>query len=276
MSSSDAAVRRAAAEAVDVGRVWETLRAEAGRVVAAEPVLAVPLRRKVLDRASFADALALTLATKLANVDVGEESLHAVALEVLDADPAIAAAAAGDLAASVERNPAYRDHVTPFLYAKGFHALEWYRVAHALWSAGREALATALEGRVNDAFGIDIHPAARIGSPVFIDHGTGIVIGETAVVGDDVSILHGVTLGGTGKETGDRHPKIGRGVLLSAGATVLGNVQIGEGAKIGAGSVVLKPVAPHATVAGVPARVVGRTRDLPSESMDQNFLDFQI
>jgi serine O-acetyltransferase len=138
-------------------------------------------------------------------------------------------------------------------------------------------VATFLEGRANDVFAIDIHPGAKIGRGVFIDHGTGIVIGETAVVGDDVSMLHGVTLGGTGKESGDRHPKIGAGVLLGTGATVLGNVRIGEGAKIAAGSVVLRPVAAHTTVAGVPARVVGSTgAEFPAQSMDQDFLDFQI
>jgi serine O-acetyltransferase len=231
----------------------------------------------ILQHASLADALALTLASKFANSDLGEDALRELAGEILADEPRIVAIAAEDLAASVERNPAYCDAVTPFCYAKGFHALEWQRIAHALWNAGRGALATYLEGRSNDVFGIDIHPAARIGRRVFIDHGTGVVIGETAVVGDDVSILHGATLGGTGKESGDRHPKIGSGVLIATGATILGNVKIGDGAKIGAGSVVLKPVAPHVTVAGVPARVVGRTRgEMPSESMDQNFLDFQI
>jgi len=216
------------------------------------------------------------LAAKLADADFDAPRLTTLTADAFAADPSLAETAALDLAASIERNPAYPDHVTPFLYAKGFHALEWYRVAHALWTADRRSLALYLQGRVSDVFAVDIHPAARIGSGIFVDHATGVVIGETAVVGDDVSILHNVTLGGTGKETGDRHPKIGRGVLLAAGAKVLGNVTVGEGAKVGAGSVVLRAVAPYTTVAGVPAHVVGRTHDLPGRTMDQDFLDFQI
>jgi serine O-acetyltransferase len=223
------------------------------------------------------DALAQVLGAKLAGPDLTETELRALATTVLHHEPQITAYAADDLAASVERDPAYRDAFTPFAYAKGFHALEWQRIAHALWCGGREDLATYLEGRANDVLAIDIHPGAVIGRGVFIDHGTGIVIGETAVVGDDVSMLHGVTLGGTGKESGDRHPKIGSGVLIGAGATILGNVRVGDGAKVAAGSVVLRPVAPHTTVAGVPAHVVGSTgTELPAQSMDQDFLDFQI
>ncbi|MGD0053140.1 MAG: serine O-acetyltransferase [Vulcanimicrobiaceae bacterium] len=257
-------------------RVWDALRADAERIAAAEPILAPLLRRSILEPASFAEALAVVLAAKLADADFDAPRLETLAADAFAADPSLAETAALDLTASIERNPAYPDHVTPFLYAKGFTALEWYRVAHALWVAGRSSLALYLQGRISDAFAVDIHPAARIGSGIFVDHATGVVIGETAVVGDDVSILHNVTLGGTGKESGDRHPKIGRGVLLATGAKVLGNVTIGEGAKIGAGSVVLRAVAPYTTVAGVPARVVGRTHDLPGRTMDQDFLDFQI
>ncbi len=275
MSALETVRQRPGSERYRADETWATLRADAERIVATEPVLGPALRDAILDRTSFADALAATLARRLGNAEPGEVALRMLATEVLAEHSEIVAAAAEDLAASVDRNPAYKDAVTPFCYAKGYHALEWHRIAHALWAAGREALASALEGRANDAFAIDIHPAARIGVRVFIDHGTGVVIGETAVVGDDVSILHAVTLGGTGKESGDRHPKVSRGVLLSAGAKILGNVTIGEGAKVGAGSVVLKPVAPHTTVAGVPARVVGRTHGVPSESMDQS-LDFQI
>jgi serine O-acetyltransferase len=257
-------------------RVWDALRADAERIAAAEPILAPVLRRSILEPASFAEALAVVLVAKLADADFDAPQLTTLAADVFAADPSLSETAALDLAASIERNPAYPDHVTPFLYAKGFHALEWYRVAHALWNADRRSLALYLQGRVSDVFAVDIHPAARIGSGIFVDHATGVVIGETAVVGDDVSILHNVTLGGTGKESGDRHPKIGRGVLLAAGAKVLGNVTIGEGAKVGAGSVVLRAVAPYTTVAGVPAHVVGRTHDLPGRTMDQDFLDFQI
>jgi serine O-acetyltransferase len=163
------------------------------------------------------------------------------------------------------------------LYFKGFQSLQLHRVGHVLWGNGRRELATYLQSRVSEIFQVDIHPAARFGVGVFIDHATGIVVGETATVGDNVSILQDVTLGGTGKESGDRHPKVGDGVLLAAGAKVLGNITIGEGAKIGAGSVVLKPVPPHTTVAGIPATIVGRSINMPALTMDQEFaVDFQI
>jgi serine O-acetyltransferase len=174
----------------------------------------------------------------------------------------------------VERDPAARGVAQPFLYYKGFHALEAYRVAHWLWSNGRNPLALHLQNRISEVLAVDIHPAARIGKGILIDHATSVIIGETAVVGDDVSMLHEVTLGGTGKESGDRHPKVGSGVLIGAGAKILGNIIIGEGSKIAAGSVVLKEVPPHATVAGIPARVVGKLMAvIPSHVMDQT-VDF--
>jgi serine O-acetyltransferase len=275
MTLGETVLSAPAATATD--RVWAALRADAERVAAHEPILAPLLRRTVLSPDSFAEALADVLASKLADADLDARELATLAADAFAADPAIVDAAAADLAASIDRNPAYPDHVTPFVYAKGFHALEWHRVAHYLWTHDRRSLALYLQGRVSDVFAVDIHPAARMGRAIFVDHATGVVIGETAVVGDDVSILHNVTLGGTGKESGDRHPKIGRGVLLAAGAKVLGNVVVGEGAKVGAGSVVLRAVAPYTTVAGVPAKVVGRTPgQMPGQSMDQDFLDFQI
>ena len=256
--------------------VWKALRDDAARIAETEELLAPVVTDLILGRADFSESLAAVLARRLAGGDLSESQRLSLARETFATFDSIVDAAAADLAASIERNPAYPDAVTPFCYAKGFHALEWYRIAHALYNGGRRALAFAIQGRSNDAFSIDINPAAKVGVRVFIDHGTGVVIGETAVVGDDVSILHGVTLGGSGKESGDRHPKVAAGVLLSAGAEVIGNITIGEGAKIGAGSVVLKAVAPHTTVAGVPAKVVGRTRDEhPSETMDMS-LDFQI
>jgi serine O-acetyltransferase len=278
MSVSDSARPSIPLEGPALETLWATLKAEAGRIVAAEPFLGAMLRRCVLDRSSFPDALAHLLGAKLSCEDAGEGELVALVAGVLRDHPDIAESAAIDLIASVARDPAYHDHVTPFAYAKGFQALQWHRVAHALWTGGRQELATFLEGRANDVFAIDIHPAARFGRGVFIDHGTGVVIGETAVVGDDVSILHGVTLGGTGKESGDRHPKVARGVLLGAGATVLGNVTIGEGANIAAGSVVLRSVPPWTTVAGIPARIVRQSHgEPPAQTMDQDFfLDFQI
>jgi serine O-acetyltransferase len=165
----------------------------------------------------------------------------------------------------------------PLLYYKGFHALQSYRVAHWIWNKGRESLAFYLQNRISEVFGVDVHPAARIGTGILIDHGTSVVIGETAVIEDNVSMLHEVTLGGTGKQTGDRHPKVRQGVLIGTGAKILGNVEIGEGAKVAAGSVVLKDVPPHSTVAGVPAVVVGRPEvDQPALSMDQSLPDAHV
>jgi serine O-acetyltransferase len=162
--------------------------------------------------------------------------------------------------------------LAPFLNFKGFHALQAYRIAHWLWNQQRQLLAVHLQNRISEVFGVDIHPAARVGSGILFDHATGIVIGETAVIEDNVSMLHGVTLGGTGKEIGDRHPKIRQGVLIGAGASILGNIEIGAGAKVAASSVVLDPVPPHCTVAGVPARIVGRpTVAAPALEMDQGF-----
>jgi serine O-acetyltransferase len=239
-----------------------------------EPILAPLLRYTVLDAADFADALARLLARRLGAAEAGQEDLLALAREVLAADPRIAAAAAADLDASTDRNPASPEHLTPFLYFKGFHAVQWHRIGHRLWLDGRRALASFLQSRVSEVFGVDIHPAARIGHGVFVDHGTGVVIGETAVVGNDVSILQGVTLGGTGKDSGDRHPKVRDGVLIGAGANILGNIEIGEGSKIGAGSVVLSPVPPHRTAVGVPARIVGCCDDpCPGQSMDHSLPD---
>ena len=179
-------------------------------------------------------------------------------------------AARCDLSATRARDPACRTHADCLLYFKGYHAVQAYRIAHALWARGQTLLATALQSRISEVFAVDIHPAARIGRGILLDHGTGVVIGETAVVGDRVSILQGVTLGGTGKETGDRHPKIGEGVLIGAHATILGNITIGEGAMIAAGSLVLKPVAAHAMVAGAPAKELGVAAErFPALSMRQ-------
>jgi serine O-acetyltransferase len=175
-----------------------------------------------------------------------------------------------DMTAVFERDPACTSMLEPILYFKGFHALQSHRVAHSLWTQGRRSLASFLQNRISEAFGMDIHPAARIGRGIMIDHGTGVVIGETAVVEDDVSLLQGVTLGGTGKETGDRHPKVRRGALICAGATVLGNIEIGECAKVGAASVVLKDVPPRTTAVGVPARIVGSCCEEPARAMDHS------
>lgn len=251
--------------------IWQALRADASQLAGAEPVLAPLLRSFILDPASLEDALAELLARKLASAELPVDTLRALAHDALQAEPQIGQLTRADLAAIAARDPAAGSSVNPFLNHKGFHALQAHRVAHWYWGRQRKALAQCLQGRASEVFAVDIHPAAVVGGGVFIDHGTGVVIGETAVVGDNVSILQGVTLGGTGKETGDRHPKIGSGVLLSAGAKVLGNIRIGDGAKVGAGSVVLDAVPPHKTVVGVPARVVGTPRaDQPALDMDQH------
>jgi serine O-acetyltransferase len=227
----------------------------------------------VLHHPTFERALAYRISLKLNSGEMSEQILREIADEAYLDDPTIIEAARADLMAVYERDPACHRYLQPLLYFKGFHALLCYRVAHWLWREGRETLAFHLQSRMSERFGVDIHPAARLGSGIMIDHATSVVIGETAVVGDDVSILHEVTLGGTGAESGDRHPKIGRGVLIGAGAKVLGNITVGEAARIAAGSVVLQDVAERCTVAGVPARPVGGPCAEPSRTMDQTFTD---
>lgn len=261
-------------EQVGVTVVWEMLRESVSSHE--EPSLAGLLQVVVAECDSFEESLAGIMAHKIADEHVSREDLVALFEEAIAAEPEIAACAAADLLASVDRNPAYPSVLVPYLFAKGFIGLQIHRVAHHLWHRQRRLAATFLQSRVSEVFSMDIHPGAVIGAGVFIDHATGVVIGETTVVGDDVSILQNVTLGGTGKQSGDRHPKIGSGVLLSAGAKVLGNVPVGDGAKVGAGSVVLGPVPAGTTAVGVPARVVrSRAAEPPAESMDQS-LDYMI
>lgn len=250
--------------------LWCDLRREAVEAVEADALMAQPMTSALLRHGSFAGALAERLARKLADGEFNRDALAALFGEAMADNPAIVRASANDLLAVRERDPASGDLITPFLYFKGYHALQAARMSHWLWRRGRAHLARHLQSRISEVFGADIHPAARMGCGIMVDHATGLVIGETAVVEDDVSMLHGVTLGGTGKECGDRHPKIRRGVLLGAGAKVLGNIEVGEGAKVGAGSIVLDDVAPHTTVVGVPARPVGpKLTDLPALTMDQ-------
>jgi serine O-acetyltransferase len=195
--------------------------------------------------------------------------LRDVMQQAMQHDPGIAQAICADIQAVQERDPAVKCCLVPLLFLKGVHALSAWRVAAWLWKQGRELVAVYLQNRISEVFAVDIHPAARIGRGILMDHATSIVIGETAVIEDDVSLLHEVTLGGTGKATGDRHPKVRRGVLIGAGAKILGNVEIGEGAKVGAGSVVLRDVPPHCTVAGVPAVIVGKpVSSAPALDMD--------
>lgn len=262
------------------GGVWHALRSEAEAVARQEPSLASMLNGVILRHEALSSALSFQLARK-----IGEEGVTALTArefcdEAYAADPAIVQSAALDLQAIIERDPAARGCLPAFLFYKGFLAVQVYRVAHWLWGQGREMMALHLQSRTSELFQVDIHPAARIGSGIFVDHATGVVIGETAVVGDDVSMLHAVTLGGTGAQRGDRHPKIGKGVLLGAGAKVLGNIEIGDYAKIASGSVVLKPVPPGCTAAGVPARLVNCARvEEPARTMDHtvpDIVDFVI
>ncbi|WP_431861025.1 serine O-acetyltransferase [Azospirillum sp.] len=253
---------------------WDRLRAEAAEAAAGEAMLRGVMEAAVLAHQGPDGALSACLARRLAGPDVGRGQLGELVDSALRGDPRILEAAFADLAAIVARDPAADGWLTPFLHFKGFHALQWHRVAHWLWNDGRHALAHYLQNRVSEVYAVDIHPAVPVGRGVFIDHGTGVVVGETAVIGNDVSILQNVTLGGTGKEHGDRHPKVRDGVLLSAGAKVLGNIEIGARAKVGAGSVVLKSVPPCATVAGVPARIVGWCSGMvPGVDMDQSLGD---
>ena len=250
-------------------QLWQTIRGEVAQDAQEEPILASFLHMTVLRHKSLDDVLSFHLSSKLASPTMDARTLMELIGEALAADPQIAAATRADIRAAYERDPACRSYATPLLYFKGFHALQCYRITHWLWLQGRHALALFLQSRISETFAVDIHPAARIGCGILLDHGHGFVVGETAVIEDDVSILHNVTLGGTGKAEGDRHPKIRYGVLIGAGAKILGNIEVGSGAKIGAGSVVLEPVPPHTTVAGVPAKIVGMAEsDVPSLSMD--------
>ena len=253
-----------------VSNLWETARAEAEIKVREEPILGSYFHATILNHASFGAALSFRLASKLDTPMLPTMLIREVIEEALGDDQTILEAAEADVLASFTRDPACDELSTPFLFHKGFHALQAYRIAHWLWRHDRKTLAQFFQSQISVGLGVDIHPAARIGRGLMLDHATGIVVGETAVIGDDVSILHSVTLGGTGKETGDRHPKIRHGVLLAAGCKIIGNIEVGEGAKVGAGSVVLHDVPPHVTVAGVPAVIVGRPREeSPALDMDQ-------
>lgn len=251
--------------------VWTRLRFEARAAAADEPTMASYLDAAILTHDSICRALAFHIAEKLAGPEMGAQQVRQVVANAYDADHSLIEAAEADMQATLERDPACRSMLQPFLFFKGFIALQTHRVANHLWKQGRETLAFHFQSRASELFAVDIHPATKIGRGVMLDHATGITIGETAVVGDNCSILQGVTLGGTGKEVGDRHPKIGKGVLVSVGAKVLGNITIGDEAKIAAGSVVLKDVLPKCTVAGIPAKPVGKQPCCqPARNMDQS------
>ena len=250
--------------------VWAQLVAEAQEAVEHEPLLGGMVHLCVLHHQSIEAALAYRISSKLASPEMSEQLVREICDAAYADDETLALKARADIVAVYERDPACHRFLQPLLFFKGFQALQAYRVAHWLWQKGRQDMAYMFQMRISEAFGIDIHPAARIGQGIMIDHAHSIVIGETAVVGNNVSMLHSVTLGGTGKEESDRHPKIGDGVLIGAGAKVLGNIHVGECSRIAAGSVVLSDVPPKSTMAGVPAKKVGNAGCTnPSVSMNQ-------
>jgi serine O-acetyltransferase len=269
MPSMSAVVQKAAPVPM-VDPVWEAVLSGANKIAAAEPALAHLVYTSVLNHTSFEDALAHRLAERLDHSDVSADIIRQAFGDALEARPAIGVEARADLSATLERDPACHKAVDAFLYFKGYQAIQTHRFANALWSMGRKDFALYLQSRSSQVFQVDINPAAKIGKGILLDHATGLVVGETAVIGDNVSILQGVTLGGTGKAEEDRHPKIGNGVLIGAHAVVLGNIKVGECARIGAGSVVVKEVPPRVSVAGVPAKIIGTAGNVPPASaMDQ-------
>lgn len=250
--------------------IWSRIQREARVAVRNEPLLGALIHAGLLHHATLEGALAYRFSLKLASREMSEQILREIADDAFVRAPELAAAARADLMAVYDRDPATHRLMQPILFFKGFQALQAYRIGHWLWQTGRFDMAYFVQMRCSEVFGVDIHPGARIGNGIMIDHAHSIVIGETAVVGDDVSMLHSVTLGGTGKEDGDRHPKIGSGVLIGAGAKVLGNIRVGNNSRIAAGSVVLSDVPPCKTVAGVPARIIGDAGCAePSNTMNQ-------
>ncbi len=264
-----------AKEALDtVDPVWARLRREAEDIVRREPELASFIYCTILHHDTLEAAVVYRLAERLDHPALAAGLIRQAYMDALKDEPALGECFRADIMATVDRDPATHRLIEPVLYYKGFHAVQTHRLAHWLWRQGRRDFALYLQSRASSIFQCDIHPAARIGRGIFLDHATGLVVGETAMIEDDVSMLHDVTLGGTGKEAGDRHPKIRYGVMIGAGAKILGNIEVGHCARIAAGSVVVKPVANNVTVAGVPARVVGQAGcPEPARSMDQIFHD---
>src|ERR1700758_3747829 len=265
---------KAAGAVQKIDPVWARIRDEAEEIARREPELATFIYSTILHHDSLEAAVVHRVAERLDSPEVSAEMIRQAYADALEAEPAIGPAFRADIVATVDRDPATNRFLEPVLYFKGFHAIQAHRLAHWLWRRGRKDFAYYLQSRSSAVFQTDINPAAPIGRGIFLDHATGLVVGQTAVIEDDVSILQGVTLGGTGKEDGDRHPKIRRGVMLGAGAKILGNIEVGACARIAAGSVVLKAVPPNTTVAGVPARVVGEAGCAePARAMDQMLHD---
>ncbi len=254
----------------DADPIFAHIRREAEEALRREPELGCFLTSSILNHATLEQAVGHRLAARLAHPDFSGDLIRQNFLDLVARDPSVGEAMRADILAFADRDPACQRLIEPVLYFKGFHALQTHRLAHALWNAGRKDFALYLQSRSSSAFQTDINPAARIGKGLFLDHATGLVVGATAVIEDDVSILHSVTLGGTGHERGDRHPKIRHGVLIGAGAKIIGNIEIGHCSRIAAGSVVLTPVPANVTVAGVPAKVVGASGCAePAREMDQ-------
>lgn len=250
--------------------IWARLCLEAEEMVRHEPALAGLLVATILEQPSLEDAVIQRVADRLHSTAVSGDVIRLTFRQALDAEPVLGEIFRVDLAAVVDRDPACDRFIEPVLFFKGFHAIQTHRLANWLWRSGRRDFALYLQSRSSEVFQTDINPAVPMGRGIFLDHATGLVIGATASIGDDVSILQDVTLGGTGKESGDRHPKIRRGVLIGAGAKILGNIEIGNCSRVAAGSVVLQPVPPNSTVAGVPARIVGKAGCAePARTMDQ-------
>jgi len=262
------------AEIASAGSLWQAMRSEVKARAEFEPIMATYFQATVLNHDTLEGSLSFLLASKLDSSVVSSMALREIIQDAFASEASLTRAAEIDIKATRDRDPACNSYSTPFLFYKGFQALQIHRVAHWLWVQERHSLAFFLQNQVSTIFGVDIHPAARIGCGIMLDHATGLVIGETAIVEDDVSILHGVTLGGTGKESDDRHPKVRSGVMIGANASIIGNIEIGEGAKVGAGSVVMKDVPPHVTVAGIPAKVIGKlNQECDGRDMEQCFFD---
>lgn len=247
--------------------IWDAVREEAKLEAEKEPILSSFLYASILSHDCLERALGFVLANRLQSPTLLATQLMDIFCNIIMDDRNIQRSIRLDVQAFKDRDPSCLSYCSALLYLKGYHSLQAYRVAHALWNQGRRVLALALQSRISEVFGVDIHPAAKIGEGILLDHATGVVIGETAVIGNRVSLMQGVTLGGTGKETGDRHPKVGQGALIGASANILGNIKIGEGAMIAAGSLVLKEVPPHSMVAGIPARVIGYYEDEQDPSL---------